>query len=728
MGGACCKPPPEWNPDGTQKPIQTADEEKNDGRDLRKAAKELDLESMDKLVKRMPRDQIGSNASNKEVSPEEGGYTALHYVTAANFLKGAKKLVLYGHALNTGNDEGRTPLHVAIEAGKRKVTGFLLSKGADINAKDKQGETPLMTAMLAGDKGLTLWLLGWTPESTFVAAGAARPGQQEASLSPDLGTSGTPAAKPVTKGSLDIDFSVLSKKGLGLCVIAARQGWWDVLQELIGWLPEDPSDPKLASTVLNTRSSDGETALGWVLKYAAGNAIRADLASSLVSLLLGRGASATVPAFKESVPPAALAAASGYTELYQQVLEAAGGEGAVQGIKDGLGRTLMHYAAAKGQLELVQQLLAKGLSAVTPDANKDTPLHLAALRGHATTAKELLAATISNLAGMPAGPNQVTLAMALTMPNSSGKVGQLLAPVAMHHVRPSMGHPFLSVLHLAVCASMLPKAQQAALAVVNAVAESDPSKLNVETADLIKDTPLLLAARHHQHAVVKALLAAGCPVNQTNAVGETALTCCLASVTRDTVALDAAILRLLLEAGADAEPAPPPPPPPGAPKGPPLKKAPLPMQAICMNDCNEFAELALNELGPRLPGGKPAWTKADDMGRLPLHLAALYNNAYIVKHLLVDAKVDVDQPCHNGRTALMYAAMNGSVDSAILLLNRKAKVSLKDKEGQAALAYCLKLDKPETLQTAALLLRKGAAASNTALDVAGEGLLHRAVR
>ncbi|GFH19060.1 flagellar associated protein, partial [Haematococcus lacustris] len=100
----------------------------------------------------------------------------------------------------------------------------------------------------------------------------------------------------------------------------------------------------------------------------------------------------------------------------------------------------------------------------------------------------------------------------------------------------------------------------------------------------------------------------------------------------------ASCLKLLLEAGADAEPAPPPPPPPGAPKGPPLKKAPLPMQAICMNDCNEFAELALKELGPRLPGGKPDWTKADDMGRLPLHLAALYNNAYIVKHLLVDAK------------------------------------------------------------------------------------------
>eukprot|EP00967_Tisochrysis_lutea_P045093 scaffold54728_cov20-Tisochrysis_lutea.AAC.3 len=50
--------------------------------------------------------------------------------------------------------------------------------------------------------------------------------------------------------------------------------------------------------------------------------------------------------------------------------------------KDGLKRTALHFAAAKGHLELVKFLLGNGLRVDKLDANKDTPLHLAAMRGH----------------------------------------------------------------------------------------------------------------------------------------------------------------------------------------------------------------------------------------------------------------------------------------------------------------------------------------------------------
>jgi ankyrin repeat protein len=56
------------------------------------------------------------------------------------------------------------------------------------------------------------------------------------------------------------------------------------------------------------------------------------------------------------------------------------------------------------------------------------------------------------------------------------------------------------------------------------------------------DTPLLLAISSHQHAVVKALIAAGMDVNEANTKGETPLVRCFSSVTRQTAALDAAIL------------------------------------------------------------------------------------------------------------------------------------------------------------------------------------------
>jgi len=47
--------------------------------------------------------------------------------------------------------------------------------------------------------------------------------------------------------------------------------------------------------------------------------------------------------------------------------------------------------------------------------------------------------------------------------------------------------------------------------------------------------------------------------------------------------------------------------------------------------------------------------------------------------------------------------------------------------GVTTLEYCMRLDKPESLVCAALLLRAGAGPIDS-VDIAGEGLLHRAVR
>jgi hypothetical protein len=57
------------------------------------------------------------------------------------------------------------------------------------------------------------------------------------------------------------------------------------------------------------------------------------------------------------------------------------------------------------------------------------------------------------------------------------------------------------------------------------------------------------------------------------------------------------------------------------------------------NDCSEFAQLALAKVGPKCTGGAPNWAITDAEGRTPLMLAALYNNTFLVRHIIDEAKV-----------------------------------------------------------------------------------------
>ncbi len=52
---------------------------------------------------------------------------------------------------------------------------------------------------------------------------------------------------------------------------------------------------------LNTRSADGQTPLGWLLKHGAAGLLAGDTLVGAATRLLDRGASAVVPCFKEQV-------------------------------------------------------------------------------------------------------------------------------------------------------------------------------------------------------------------------------------------------------------------------------------------------------------------------------------------------------------------------------------------------------------------------------------------
>ena len=69
--------------------------------------------------------------------------------------------------------------------------------------------------------------------------------------------------------------------------------------------------------------------------------------------------------------------------------------------------------------------------------------------------------------------------------------------------------------------------------------------------------------------------------------------------------------------------------------------------------------------------------KRDEQGRTALGLASLHNRIEIVRYLLTEAKVPVDQICHREGTALHDAASQGHLDVAKLLVRHGADVNAK---------------------------------------------------
>lgn len=57
---------------------------------------------------------------------------------------------------------------------------------------------------------------------------------------------------------------------------------------------------------------------------------------------------------------------------------------------DSLGRTALHFAAARGASKTSKALLDAGFAVDKPDSQKNTPLHLAAMRGQGETLELLL--------------------------------------------------------------------------------------------------------------------------------------------------------------------------------------------------------------------------------------------------------------------------------------------------------------------------------------------------
>ena len=283
------------------------------------------------------------------------------------------RLIGQGATVGSQLADGSTALAWAVYLGEKQVAQTLLKAGAavTVNLANDYGETPLTLACLNGDAEMVEQLL---------AAGAdARASRRtgETALMIAAGSGSVQAVASLIKHGADINAAEPSQ-GQTALMWAAAEKHTEVVDLLVA---------KGADIHLSTKS--GFTALAFATIANDGDAVKRLLASGGDSKLkLGDGTELLLAATSHRSTAAAIALLEG---------------GADPGVKDRQGNTPLHTASQRGNLPLVQSLLAHGASVLTVNmaptgaarfavgaAGGQTPLFLAARGGYPDVMKALL--------------------------------------------------------------------------------------------------------------------------------------------------------------------------------------------------------------------------------------------------------------------------------------------------------------------------------------------------
>jgi uncharacterized protein len=281
------------------------------------------------------------------------------------------RLIEQGAAVNGQLADGSTALAWAVYGDDKPVARMLLKAGAavTVNAATDYGETALTLACLNGDGEMVEELLSRGAD----ARASRRTG--ETALMIAAGSGSVRAVDSLIGHGADIN-AAESSQGQTALMWAAAEGHTEIVNLLVA---------KGADIHLATKS--GFTVLAFATIANDGDAVKRLLAAGGdPNLKLGDGTELLLAATSHRSTAAAIALIEG---------------GADPGVKDRQGNTPLHTASQRGNLPLVQSLLAHGASVLTVNmaprggggfaaAGGQTPLFLAARGGHPDVMKALL--------------------------------------------------------------------------------------------------------------------------------------------------------------------------------------------------------------------------------------------------------------------------------------------------------------------------------------------------
>lgn len=257
-----------------------------------------------------------------------------------------QELLGRGFDANASDPDGNTLLMQAVKEGHGDIVRALVDAGAQSDARNRYGETPLMLAALKGQKAIALYLLdkgaalkqqGWTP-LLYAAYG----GQAEI------------AEIFLARGA---DPNERAPNGTTPLMLAAKSGSLPLVDILL----KHGANPLL-------KNEDNKTAADW------GN----DSKNTDGAKKIARAAAALSQALD--------AAQEGQLDKLKLSLDA----GLDSNATDTKGNTLLLIVSREGFPTLAELLLQRGAKPALANRDGETPLSVAAYRGHEDTVQVLL--------------------------------------------------------------------------------------------------------------------------------------------------------------------------------------------------------------------------------------------------------------------------------------------------------------------------------------------------
>ena len=592
------------------------------------------------------------------------GTTPLHAAAREGRHEVVRCMLDAGAAIDLCNYRKDTPLHYAASEGHLETVKLLLEKGADINTTDSQNSTPLLKALLRHRKEVAEFLIAKKADVKT----AGKYGQTALHAAAEMDA--PEIVKAIIKNGADVNAYISHKPSM---TIGSHQALYYPIEiackagniEIVKLLLKNGADLQKSDT-LAIALTNGWTDIALLLFNQYPDSVHPDRKHNSVYALISMSASV----FKAFIQNA--------KDINKP---------------DKDGETLLHYAARKGNNEIVGILLKKGadINAASKNGhtlteaaglspNKKTyyrPIEYAAVHQYDETVKQMIeqGADLSKTAvlhiyikrGDQKMCEYLLAAKGINL-NSQDSSGDTPLHVAVFNRNSAMANILVQK-----GVDINKKNNKGETALYYAMTQFMGKNMDIITLLLSKgadvktvngqgETLLHIAVRTGHVKIIDVLLEKGLDINAKNKQGDTVLMQALrASRSHDTI-------KLLVEKGGDV-------------KAKNNNGDTTLLRALDAKCDPETIKLLIDK-------GVDAKTANKD-GQTPLHFAARKYKAEM-SQLIIDKGGDAKAADKNGVTPMHNAAYNASKETIELLLKHGANPLAQDKNGKTPRDYAIK--------------------------------------